>query len=193
METILLRSDLSSTAGLDSLRDQVEEGGIKLGGLVNNAGIAVSGDVRNITDEDWGMVLSLNLTAPVLLTKRLLKFFTDSSSILNMSSASGLRASREISIAYQSSKAALIHATKSMALSLAPKTRVNAIAPSFVETHMTGNILSNSGFREVIVRMTPMGRMETIEDVTNMASFLLSEKSSFITGQTFLIDGGITL
>lgn len=110
--------------------------------------------------------------------------------IVNVSSAGGVMAG-ELLGPYNVSKAALIHLTRQLGLELAPAIRVNAIAPAVVRTRFAGPLLS--GDEAALADLYPLRRLGEPADAANLAAFLLSEEASWITGQTVLVDGGITL
>ncbi|MGP6239697.1 SDR family NAD(P)-dependent oxidoreductase [Cuniculiplasma sp. SKW4] len=188
----LVSADLSRLDGPGILSEEIINKGIRLSGIVNNAGIGRPGNDATVEDDDWDAVCNVNLRAPVLLLKKLLKVMDRPSSVVNIASAAGLRVGAT-SISYEASKAGLIHATRSMALTLAPDIRVNAVAPGFVKTNMTSKNLSNEKVLNGILARTPMKRIGTPEDIAKLVGFLISDDSSFITGETVVIDGGITL
>ena len=148
--------------------------------------------LQDFDDSDWDDVFSLNLRAPAVLVKNALKIFDKPGSIVNISSAAGIR-SGTTPASYESSKAALIHLTRSMAISLGPDIRVNAIAPGWILTDLNRGYLESDEVKEKIMRRTPIKRLGTAKDVSDAVRFLMSEKASFITGQTISVDGGITL
>ena len=191
-EAQAFKEDLSTEHGPKKLAESIKNCGIDLCGMVNNSGIGGGGKIRDISEEDWDSSLKLNLRAPVMLVRYLHTSLTDNSSIVNVASSAGIKAGA-VSIAYEASKAGLIHVTKSMAVELAPRIRVNAIAPGFVRTNMTSRFLDVPSVLEPILKRTPLGRLGTPDDIGSLTAFLISDKSSYITGQTIAIDGGITL
>jgi 7-alpha-hydroxysteroid dehydrogenase len=110
-------------------------------------------------------------------------------SVINIASAMGRLADRGY-VAYGTGKAALIHMTKLLALDLAPKTRVNVIAPGAIETEALGTVL-NDEMRQTMVSMTPMRRLGAPEDIAAAALYLASDASSYVTGKMLEVDGGL--
>ena len=111
--------------------------------------------------------------------------------IVNISSIVGIRGYKGVS-AYGATKAALDGLTRGLSRELGPLgIRVNAVAPGFMETDMTSELTDRQKRR--IVRETPLGRLGTVEDVSDVVRFLLSDDARFITGQTFVVDGGLTI
>ncbi|MBX8632615.1 MAG: SDR family oxidoreductase [Thermoplasmata archaeon] len=186
------QADLSTSSGLDTILERIREEGLELGGIVNNSGTGGPGSALDITDETWDKVQNVNIRAPVLLTKRLVPLIRGEGAVVNISSAAGINASLSV-IAYEASKAALIHATRSMAVSFAPRIRVNSVAPGYVRTNINRKKLDDPRILEVILKKTPAGRLGLPEDVAKAVRFLMSEDASFITGETLVVDGGITL
>ena len=161
--------------------------------LVNNAGEAKDNLLIFMAEEDWDRILNLNLKPAFLCSKSVARkmMARQTGRIVNISSASGL-----VGVAgqsnYSSAKAALIGMTKALARELGPfGIRVNAVAPGLVESSMT-SLLPKDRVDEV-VKMTSLGRLGTPEEVAEVVAFLASPASSYITGQTLVVDGGIVL
>ena len=110
-------ADLSNSSGIEQLTKAIKDRDLKISGLINNAGLVRLGTVKDFDDSDWDDVFSLNLRAPAVLVKNALRIFDKPGSIVNISSAAGIR-SGTTPAAYEASKAALIHLTRSMAISL---------------------------------------------------------------------------
>jgi 3-oxoacyl-[acyl-carrier protein] reductase len=164
----------------------------KIDGLVNNAGITADNAFFSMSTDQWKNVLSTNLDGCFFLSRSAVKSFVrkKSSKIINISSVSGLRGS--IGQAnYGATKAAMISLTKTMALEFAKfNIQINAVAPGFIDTEMVDQM----GEQEIskINKMIPVRRMGKPEEVASLVAFLASDKSDYITGQTFVIDGGLT-
>lgn len=159
--------------------------------LVNNAGKAISPSVLKINQEQLLEVFQINYFSPILMIKGILKLLVKAkgASIVNMGSVIGINGELG-GIAYGASKAALINSTKTMSKELAPlKVRVNCIAPGYIDTDMGRNV--NYDFAQEKIRGSSFKRFGTPEEVANTALFLASDESSYITGQTFIIDGGL--
>lgn len=159
--------------------------------LINNAGIVRDNLLALMSEEDWDAVLSTNLKSVFLFTKAIAKLMIRQRSgrIINMSSVIGLIGNAG-QANYAASKAGIIAFTKSAAKELAKRNiTVNAIAPGFVRTQMTEQL--GERVREEMMKRIPLGRLGESRDVANVALFLASDQSSYITGQVIRVDGGI--
>jgi NAD(P)-dependent dehydrogenase (short-subunit alcohol dehydrogenase family) len=164
-----------------------------LGGIdvvINNAGISIRHDFLDITAEDWDRVLSVNLTGVFYVAQTAARHMMegDGGVILNTASTAGLMG-YPLYADYNASKAGVIELTKSMALELAPKVRVNAVAPGYVITPMQRAEYSDAMLEEVNDKI-PLGRHALPEEVAALFAFLASDEAGFITGHVYTIDGG---
>ena len=162
-------------------------GGIDV--LVNNAGISLKHRFLDITSQEWQRVLATNLTGAFYVAQAAAQHMMDHQGgvILNMASTNGLRGYSNYA-AYNATKAALIELSQSMALELAPKVRVLAIAPGFIMTPMQQEEYTAAQTEEVNRRI-PLRRHGQPEEVAALCAFLASEDAAFISGQTYTIDG----
>ena len=187
---IAVQADVSDETQVVSMIETVEQklGPVEL--LINNAGV-----FHFVSHEDtdlaiWNETLAVNLTGTFLVTWAVKQKMIERGfgRIVNMSSISALR-SRPNSIAYAASKAGVTGFTKSRAEALAGHgIRVNAIAPGLIATEILDGV--EQATLDGIVDSTPLGRIGTPEDVADLARFLLSEESRFMTGQTLVVSGG---
>lgn len=186
----LVRADVSSA---DQVATMAEEVSVALGPidlLINNAGVFHFLSHEQTTLDVWRQTLDVNLTGAYLTTWAVKQGMIERGfgRIVNIASIAGLRA-RPMSIAYAASKAGMIGLTKSLAEALAPHNiRVNAIAPGLIDTEILAGVSQLQ--IDTIVQSTPLGRIGRGADVADAALFLLSEQSSFITGQTLVVCGG---
>ena len=167
--------------------------------LVNNAGMGGGGDVESTDLQLWELVHKVNLDSVFMGCKYSLPLMRDSGdgSIINISSMSGIIASHNTS-AYNSSKAAVRHLSKSVALHCAKTTnlvRCNSIHPVFTRTAMVQSMIDSAPERNIeekLVQQIPIRKLAEPIDIANAAVFLASDESSFITGTELIIDGGLS-
>ncbi|NPD47833.1 MULTISPECIES: 3-oxoacyl-[acyl-carrier-protein] reductase [unclassified Lentimicrobium] len=177
----------SSTEMVDSIH--AEFGSIDI--LVNNAGITRDNLLMRMTEADWDLVIKVNLKSVFNLTKAVQKYMLKqrSGSIINMSSVVGVSGNGGQSN-YSASKAGLIGFTKSIAQEIGSRNiRCNAIAPGFIETKMTEKLPEN--VRTDWIKTIPLRRGGQAEDVANVATFLGSDLSTYVTGQVINVCGGM--
>lgn len=163
----------------------------RLDALVNNAGVAVFKGILDIEDAEWDRVLAVNLAGPFNCTKAAAPVMRDcgGGAIVNITSISGLRAST-LRAAYGTSKAALAHLTKQLAVELASlNIRVNAVAPGPVETAMA-KLVHSPAIRKDYHDAIPLARYGLEEELAEAIFFLCSDRASYITGQELAVDGG---
>jgi 3-oxoacyl-[acyl-carrier protein] reductase len=186
------RADISNFEQAKTLMDfaKDEYGGIDI--LVNNAGITKDMLLLRMTEDEFDKVISVNLKGVFNSTKNALRTMLKSGgSIINMTSVVGITGNAG-QANYAASKAGVIGFTKSIAREYAGKNiRVNAIAPGFIETDMT-NVLSDNT-KEGILDSVPMKRLGTPEEVANVALFLASNLSNYVTGEVIKVDGGMAM
>lgn len=179
----------SEEAADQTIRETVERFGSS-DVLINNAGTnPAAGDLMEVDlgalDKTW----EVNLRAPLLWVRAAHRQWMGEhgGSIVNVASIAGLRPSPLMG-AYNISKAGLIHMTRQLALELAPKIRVNAVAPAVVRTRLAGMLLQDEEFA---ARMHPLGRVGEPEDVARLIVFLASDSSDWMTGAVVPVDGGV--
>jgi 3-oxoacyl-[acyl-carrier protein] reductase len=160
--------------------------------LVNNAGICLVTPFLNITKEEWHRTLDINLTGAFYVAQCVCRYMAKRKRgvVLNMSSKNGLDG--EFGHAhYNSTKAGLVLFTKTIAIELAHLgIRANAICPGYVRSPMNVGVDSNEFVQEFADRYIPFNRVGKVEDIAPLFLFLASEGASYITGQTFVVDGG---
>lgn len=162
--------------------------------LVNNAGINRRAPIEDFAPDDWRAVLDVNLDAPFTLAKAAARHMVAAGTgrIVNTASVMGTVARPTIP-AYVTSKAGLTGMTKALAVELAPHgITVNAVGPGYVATEMNTALVNDPAFNQVVVDRTPVGRWGTPAEIAAAVVFLASDEASYITGQTLLVDGGMT-
>ncbi len=161
--------------------------------LINNAGITIDKTVRKMTDDDWNMVLAVNLSGAFHMTKAVLEHMIERGSgrIVNISSVIG-ETGNVGQANYAASKAGLFGLTKSLALEMAQRgITVNVVAPGFIETEMVAAV-PKEALDKVIARV-PQRRLGRPEEVARVVRFLLEDESSYITGAVYAVNGGIDM
>ncbi len=161
--------------------------------MVNNAGITKDTLLVRMSDDDWDAVLRVNLKGTFLFSRAVAKHMMKqrSGAIVNIASISGVIGTAG-QANYAASKAGVIALTKSTANELAARgVRANAIAPGFISSKMT-DALSEDVRKQYLSRI-PLGRFGTVEDIANAVVFLASEQSSYMTGQTLHVNGGMVM
>ncbi|MFM8314906.1 MAG: 3-oxoacyl-[acyl-carrier-protein] reductase [Deltaproteobacteria bacterium] len=163
----------------------------KISILVNNAGITRDGLMMRYSVEDWDQVLDTNLRSAFIVSQAVIRSMMKErkGSIIHMGSIVGITGNPG-QAAYCAAKAGIIGLTKSMAKELASRNiRVNAIAPGFIETDMTHQLTEEQ--KKNIFDVIPLGRIGTADEIAQAVVFLASPNSSYITGQTIVVDGGM--
>ncbi len=179
----------------NQLKDVVEKtkrlyGSIDI--LVNNAGIAPPfGFAADVSSEDWRRVLSINLDSAFYASKAVIPYLKEQGgAIVNTASVSGIHADRAMS-SYNTAKAGLINFTRSLALEYASDgIRVNAVCPGATDTPMATDMKNVPGLFEKVCGNIPMKRMGRSEEIADAILFLASDRASYITGATLVVDGG---
>jgi NAD(P)-dependent dehydrogenase (short-subunit alcohol dehydrogenase family) len=193
LNAFAITADLTDSAQLQRSVDLAAE---RLGGLdivVNNAGSCFHGDAVDVPDNEWQGVFDLNVTAVFKTSVAALPHLREGSSIINIGSMSGLIVNRpQNQPAYNASKAAVHHLTKSLAQEWASLgVRVNAVAPGYVRTEMAP--VDRPEFRRFWIEDAPMQRVAEPDEIAPAVVFLASAASSFMTGSIMVLDGGYTI
>ncbi len=183
--------DVTDSKGFSAVIDAVAEKYGRIDVLVNNAGITRDGLLMRMSDEDWELVLKVNLTSAFIGTRAVARHMIRrrEGAIINMASFSGIEGNRG-QANYSSSKAGLIGLTKTTAKELSAKNiRANAIAPGFIATEMTEAVPQQA--KDIALSLIPLKKMGRPEDVAAAVAFLASDKAAYITGQVLSVDGGM--
>ncbi len=193
VKCLTVQGDVSNFEDCEKfVKEIIEEYG-KIDVLVNNAGITKDTLLMRMKKEDFEDVIDTNLVGTFNVTKNVISHMMKARSgrIINISSVVGV-AGNAGQTNYSASKAGMIGFTKSLAKEVASRgILVNAVAPGFIETGMT-DVLKDE-IKEEIAKSIPLKRMGKTEDVANVVKFLVSEESSYITGQVINVDGGMIM
>jgi len=192
-EALGLKVDVTDFSQVQSMVQKVLDKFSKIDILINNAGIARDNLLLRMKEEDWDAVLNVNLKGTFNCTKAVSKVMIKQrgGKIVSIASIIGLTGNAGQSN-YAASKGGMISFTKSVAKELASRNiNVNAIAPGFIKTDMTAKLPQN--LREEMLKMIPLNRLGEPSDVANLALFLVSENSRYITGHVLQVDGGMVM
>ncbi|MCC2655156.1 MAG: putative Oxidoreductase, short chain dehydrogenase/reductase family [Panacagrimonas sp.] len=185
---LYLECDVSDESAVEDAVRDVVRWGRRIDVLVNNAGVADphAAPPGSLTLEAWRRVLDVNLTGPFLLSKHAVPHLRRAKgTILNIASTRAWMSEPD-TLAYAASKGGLVALTHALAISLGPKIRVNGVAPGWIATK------GNASLRRIDHAQHPVGRVGRPEDVAGLVAWLASAESGFMTGQTLVIDGGMT-
>ncbi len=188
-----VKGDVSVPSDVDSMVRSIREeaGGVDI--LVNNAGVTRDNLILRMKEEDWDYVMDVNLKSAFLVTKAVLKDMMKKrwGRIINISSVVALIGNPG-QTNYCASKAGLIGFTKALAKEVGTRNiTVNAVCPGYIETDMTVSLPQD--VKDKLLEAVVLGRFGTPEDVAGIVGFLSTEKASYITGQVFVVDGGLSL
>lgn len=156
--------------------------------MVHAAGIFPEKLVANMNDAEWRHLMSINLDGTFYMCRAVIPHLAQGSSIVNVASVAGHRGSHSHAH-YSASKGAVTSFSKSLALELAPDTRVNVVSPGIIETLMTSNLRQQKGAQRL--DSTPLKRFGTADEVAGAIIFLCSDLASFVTGETLHVNGGL--
>ncbi|HTN00294.1 MAG TPA: 3-oxoacyl-[acyl-carrier-protein] reductase [Planctomycetaceae bacterium] len=192
-EVLAIKADVSSKEEADQAVEQVTTAFGRLDILVNNAGITRDGLLATMTSDQWRQVIDTNLTGVFNFCQAATRTMMSQryGRVINMSSVAA-DFSNPGQVNYAASKAGIEGFSRCMATELAKRgVTVNCVAPGFIETDMTVAVVNSFG--DKIKQSIPVRRLGKPEDIANAVHFLASEESSYITGQTLKVDGGLTL
>ena len=191
---IIVQADVTR---LDQIRNLVDQAWKTFGGadiLVNNAGMEKSSDFWRTTEEDYDKVLSVNLKGPFFLTQAFVQRLLDakrSGRVINISSVHEDMAMPHFGT-YCASKGGLRMLMRDLAVELGPfGITVNNVAPGAISTPMNESLLADKSKLDALLQNIPLGRLGTVDDVAGLVAFLASDDAAYVTGSTFVVDGGL--
>ena len=185
--------DVTKSEQVDSFVQKTLDKFGKIDILVNNAGVTRDTLLVRMSEADWDLVLNVNLKGAFICTKAISKIMMKQRDgrIVNMASIIGIMGNAG-QANYAASKGGLIAFTKTVAKELASRNvRANAIAPGFIQTDMTAKL--SDEVKAEMLKFVPLNKFGTVQDVANLALFLASDNSSYITGQVVQVDGGMVM
>lgn len=191
VESLALKIDVSSSQETEQMVKKTVEKFGKLDIIVNNAGITRDNLLVRMTDEEWDRVLAINLKGVFNCSKAAAKIMMKqrSGKIVNIASVVGLMGNAGQSN-YSASKGGVIALTKTLARELSSRNiNVNAVAPGFIKTAMTDKLSDEA--KQKLVGLIPLSRLGEPQDVANLAAFLCTDESSYITGEIISVNGGM--
>lgn len=187
----------TDVASEDSVKKSVQSAIDKFGnisGLINNAAIHANKPVTELSIDEWNRVIGVNLTGAFICSKHAAPFLKQTKgSIINMCSTRAFQSEPDTE-AYSASKGGIFSLTHALAMSLGPEIRVNCISPGWIDVSAIKkkSVANQYEITEDDKSQHPVGRVGTAKDIANMVLFLLNPENNFITGQNFIIDGGMT-
>ncbi|NLP01383.1 MAG: SDR family oxidoreductase [Fibrobacter sp.] len=189
-----IQTDVSSEPAVIYLIEETVNWSGDISVLVNNAGVFLQKKLIDLSSQDWDYIIGVNLKGPFLCSKYASPHLSlNHGSIINISSTRAMMSEPDTE-AYSASKGGLVSLTHALALSLAPDVRVNCISPGWIETRdwkkWSNRMLPLHTEQEKAQH--PVGRVGNPLDIANMVNFLVDPDNSFITGQNFVVDGGMT-
>jgi NAD(P)-dependent dehydrogenase (short-subunit alcohol dehydrogenase family) len=192
-KSVAVATDVTSPADCQALVDAAMESFGRVDILVNNAGVGTAVPATRETPEQFRQVIDINLNGCYWMAQACARVMKPGSSIVNISSVLGITTAGLPQAAYSASKAGLLGLTRDLAAQWTGRKgiRVNAIAPGFFASEMTEQYLP--GYMEGQLHRSPMGRAGEPAELTAAVLFLASDAGSYVTGQTLVVDGGLTL
>lgn len=193
-QALVVPADVTRPAQVATVVDEVVT---RLGGLdilVHSAGGSLRKPVLDLTDDEWDRVIASNLTSTFVMCRAVGRVMLkrEGGSIINISSSAGLRG-RPMNAPYSAAKAGVINLSRALAMEWARKVRVNVLAPGRFLTPLTESEMNDEEQYAAFVKQVPLGRIGQPDELKEIAVWLASDASSFMTGSVLTIDGGQTL
>jgi NAD(P)-dependent dehydrogenase (short-subunit alcohol dehydrogenase family) len=184
-------------ASATEVNDAVAAATSVMGGLtdlVNNAGMGLNKPLHRYRDEEWALVLGVNLTGTFHCMRAAIPLMLDGGggSIVSNASLNGLRPLPG-EAPYSAAKAGVINLTMTAAAEYAPRIRVNCVSPGLIDTPLTAMVTGNPAWRAAAEAGTPLGRVGTADEVADVVVFLSSDAAGYLTGQNIVVDGGASM
>ncbi|MBA4789367.1 MAG: SDR family oxidoreductase [Rhizobiales bacterium] len=186
--TLALRQDAASAAEADAALAAAHDRFGALHALVTSAGLYRERLVAEMDDAHWRSGIGVNLDGVFYTCRAAIPRMAEGSAIVNVASMAGHRGSYSHAD-YAAAKSGVLGFSRSLAIELAPKVRVNAVSPGLIDTPMVQPLMRAKG--EVLLDMTPMKRLGTGEEVGRVVAFLCSDWAGFVTGETIHVNGGL--
>ncbi|WP_089099010.1 SDR family NAD(P)-dependent oxidoreductase [Streptomyces hyaluromycini] len=189
----VIRADVGDLDQVDRLVNEAKDRFGRLDGVVNNAGVISHVPFAELPAAEWSRILDTNLTASYRVIQQALPLLGAGSSVINIGSR-GAAAGIPLRAHYTAAKAALIGLTRSLAKELGPQgIRVNVVAPGVIETEAFDDMPADraAGLRATYAQKTALARLGTVDELAGPVLFLLSDLSTYVTGETVNVDGGI--
>lgn len=183
--------DIAEQKTLDDFIAEVSKKFSCIDALINNAAISRRGLLTGCGYDDFNYVMRIGVSAPYYLTLKLKDRFAPHAAVVNISSTRSFMSQPDTE-SYSATKGAITALTHAMSVSLAGKVRVNAVSPGWIETSMYHTPPQEPEHSDADEKQHPAGRVGVPEDIAEMVMFLCSEKAGFITGQDFVVDGGMS-
>jgi NAD(P)-dependent dehydrogenase (short-subunit alcohol dehydrogenase family) len=197
-ECVAIQGDMSKVEGIEALVAEISKHENKIDILINNAGANWAAPLETFPEKGWDKVMDINIKSIFFATQKFLPLLKaagnadEPARVINIASINGIRNSGMPTYAYSASKSGVIHLTEHLSTDLASSgINVNAIAPGLFPSDMTKQIIDNDGMAKHAISQIPRGRLGKPEDIAGTAIFLCSQASSWMTGQTIVLDGGM--
>jgi len=185
-------ADISRIDQIEALVDGAQRRFGRIDIMVNNAGVGITKPALEVAEAEWDYLMSVDLKGVFFSAQAAARVMRSQGSgvIVNIASLGGVVSSSRL-VPYMCAKAGVIHMTKGLAVEWAKyNIRVNAVAPGYVLTPMSEDVLKDERSYKMLTGLTPMRRLGTVEEIAGVVLFLASDASGYMTGETVIVDGG---